>query len=96
MSERVRPSDEPGLHECDLIPLGHRIFVGFTARLRGLKGADSAETLDELRDRYLPLPLAHSVCYISEGKDEIIENALATNVCSTARPRCGTTAGAPG
>jgi cytochrome P450 len=77
MSEMVRPSDEPGLHECDLIPLGHRIFVGFAARLIGLKGADSAETLDELRDLYLPLPLAHSVRYISEGKDEIIENALA-------------------
>jgi cytochrome P450 len=76
--EEVVVRDSPGqTFRADLVALLQKVFLAFAAEIVGLKGIDSREGRDELQRVFRPLPMAHHVRFLKEGKEAAIDAALA-------------------
>jgi cytochrome P450 len=75
MEEMLVPGAD-GANRVDLVSMLQKVFIQFAAAFIGLKGVDSAAGRDELQRVFRPLPLAHHVRFMKEGKEEAIKSAL--------------------
>jgi cytochrome P450 len=71
----VRDSaDEP--YRADLVAMLQKVFLAFGAEIVGLQGIDTTDGRDELHRVFRPLPMAHHVRFLKDGKEEAIEAAI--------------------
>lgn len=73
----VLASKAPGApFRADLVAMLQKVFLAFAAEIVGLQGIDTTAGRDELQRVFRPLPMAHHVRFMKDGKEAAIEAAL--------------------
>jgi cytochrome P450 len=75
--QEVLVRDAPGFPcRADLVAMLQKVFLAFAAEIIGLQGIDTTAGRDELQRVFRPLPMAHHVRFMKDGKEAAIEAAL--------------------
>jgi cytochrome P450 len=78
MEETLIRDPAAEIYRVDLVAMLQRSFLQFAAAVIGLKNVDTAARREELQTVFRPLPLAHHVRFMKEGKEAAIEAAVAS------------------